>query len=274
MRDFYMTLPSNSSMDYYPNNKISSFTVQLPRYMSLEGDWEVALIEIQYPYAFINVSEGNNELEVVTKELTHEWIDAVRNKKPVPKKLNHITTARKIKSGFYAGIKNIIDAINATIGGICTTKDYFRYDGRSHCVYTGDNKNLAAGDKVIVSCKVKGQLALQMGLENEHILPGAYAAGVVNMTIGIPDKMLFYCDILEPQLFGDKWCKVLRSINTTPEGELYFGKGSTVCFNPPQYMAVQLKNFESVSIDIRDGQGQLVPFQSGTSSVKLHFKEK
>lgn len=46
MKDFYMTLLSNSSMDYHPQNTTGSFTVQIHRYMRFEGDWEAGLAEI------------------------------------------------------------------------------------------------------------------------------------------------------------------------------------------------------------------------------------
>ena len=47
---FYVTLFRNASMKAYPDNKISSFTVQLPNEMDLAGDsWEVAHCEFTCP---------------------------------------------------------------------------------------------------------------------------------------------------------------------------------------------------------------------------------
>lgn len=80
MKNFYMTLLSNSSMAYYPENKTSSFTVQLPRYMCLDGDWEVALVEIHYPYTFSNVEEGHNEIQLETLTVTDAYIDWFESK--------------------------------------------------------------------------------------------------------------------------------------------------------------------------------------------------
>ena len=48
---FYITLPSNSSMDIYPDNKISSFKVNLPETLQVDSEhWEVALKQIQIPH--------------------------------------------------------------------------------------------------------------------------------------------------------------------------------------------------------------------------------
>src|SRR5688572_30392001 len=60
MAHFYLTLPSNSSMNYYPNNTLTRYTTRLENAISLIGDWEVGLFEIQYPHSWYNLvrSEG------------------------------------------------------------------------------------------------------------------------------------------------------------------------------------------------------------------------
>ena len=55
MSDFYLTLPSNNSMEYYPENILAQFTSRLPNAINLSGDWEVGLVEIQYPQNWFNV---------------------------------------------------------------------------------------------------------------------------------------------------------------------------------------------------------------------------
>lgn len=132
------------------------------------------------------------------------------------------------------------------------------------------------GGNEFIACTLKGELAKQMGFKDGDIVKGdgIYGSNMTNMNAGLPDKMLFYCDILEPQLFGDTFAKVLRTINTTPDKELYFGKNCTAVFNPPHYIPLQQKNFESVSVDIRDAQANLIPFEAGTSIVKLHFRRR
>jgi len=49
VRRFYFTLPSNSSMNYYPSNTVARYTTKLPQVTELDGDWEVALTEISIP---------------------------------------------------------------------------------------------------------------------------------------------------------------------------------------------------------------------------------
>ena len=47
--DFYLTLPSNSSLTDYPNNSSNNFTVRLPAPIRLNGEWKVALASISVP---------------------------------------------------------------------------------------------------------------------------------------------------------------------------------------------------------------------------------
>ena len=55
---FYVTLPSNSSMDLYPQNTISAFTVSLKEPIRLETNYEVALVEMTYKHSWsLNVGK-------------------------------------------------------------------------------------------------------------------------------------------------------------------------------------------------------------------------
>lgn len=51
---FYVTLPSNSSMAFFPENRTSRYMTQLPRTIELTGEWEVGLAEIHFPLTFEN----------------------------------------------------------------------------------------------------------------------------------------------------------------------------------------------------------------------------
>ena len=46
---FYLTLPSNASLDVFPDNKTTRYHVKLPQSIDLEGNWEVGLYSISYP---------------------------------------------------------------------------------------------------------------------------------------------------------------------------------------------------------------------------------
>ena len=45
---FYITLPSESSKDLFPENNPSEYTVRLPQWVQLNGLWEIGLHSIAY----------------------------------------------------------------------------------------------------------------------------------------------------------------------------------------------------------------------------------
>lgn len=70
-QSFYLTLLSNGSMQYFPNNMTSNFCVKLPKTIKLEGQWAVGLVEFQYPCTMLTVQEHNN-IVYIQKRLTIE----------------------------------------------------------------------------------------------------------------------------------------------------------------------------------------------------------
>lgn len=281
-----MTLFSNSSMDYYPENKTSTFTVQLPRYMYLEGNWEVAMTEIQYPYTFMNVEDGENKIRLEAHEITPElykWLASTATDKGPAPLGSPLLIDTSILPGYYYDIKDVISTINTAIDKETQQTAFFEFKSRANKVGAG-NDEVQVGRKWIESCKLSPSLGLLLGYPpnstiycdvppNTAIYRDVFAPHAVNNYAVIPEKMLIYCDILEPQIIGDTWGKVLGVISTNSDIQRpHFGQSCSTMFNPPQYIPVQSQNFEAIQMDIRDVGGRLMPFQYGTLSVKLHFR--
>ena len=51
--DFYVVLPSNGSGTSFPTNTPSCYTNHIKESLVLDGAWEVALVEIEYPISWI-----------------------------------------------------------------------------------------------------------------------------------------------------------------------------------------------------------------------------
>ena len=45
---FYLILPSESSKDLFPENNASEYSVRLPHWIHLKGNWEIGLHSITY----------------------------------------------------------------------------------------------------------------------------------------------------------------------------------------------------------------------------------
>ena len=59
--DFYLVLPSNSSMMYFSDNATTCFATQLCREIRLRGDWLVGLAEIHVPCTIMHIQESECE---------------------------------------------------------------------------------------------------------------------------------------------------------------------------------------------------------------------
>jgi hypothetical protein len=56
--DFLVTLPSNSNMRTHPSNEPANYTVKLASPINLTGDWEVALVSLQYTPSWLNICKS------------------------------------------------------------------------------------------------------------------------------------------------------------------------------------------------------------------------
>lgn len=65
--DFYITLPSNASMNYFPNNTQSSYRTKLVSPLTLSGEWEIGLVEIFFPRNWFNIGNHNNDYVIYTE---------------------------------------------------------------------------------------------------------------------------------------------------------------------------------------------------------------
>ena len=55
LNNFQYTAPSNSSTAYFPNNKPNKFQVKVPHPITLAGEWEVSLVDIQYHSSWLTL---------------------------------------------------------------------------------------------------------------------------------------------------------------------------------------------------------------------------
>ena len=62
---FRMSLPSNSSRNYFPNNTAGNFKVKIPYLPNSNAVYECALTEIIFPNRYKNVRESSNEIRVI-----------------------------------------------------------------------------------------------------------------------------------------------------------------------------------------------------------------
>ena len=242
---FYLHLPSNSSLDKFPNNTLTEYRVGLPQSVSLTGDWEVGLVEIHYPHSWNNV-QGNfqDRFYVRKQELSEVWEVLI------------------IPSGYYASIEAILSKMQELVDNEKRFNDdvRFSYDtlSRKVTVHLQNNAELFFGDVGYV-----------LGFSpKEGISQTSIAEREADLDHGFHD-LYVYCDIIQPQYVGDALVPLLRFVPV--EGK--DGQRVSKSFLRPQYVPVSRKQFESIEVNIKRDTGETVPFEFGRVLLTLHFPQ-
>lgn len=251
---FYLTLLSNSSMLYYPNNTTANFSTKLPKTIKLEGQWSVGLVEFQYPCSMLNVQEYENTIYVTKKVQL-----------PMDTSEYHVEYKTKIPSTNYDDVENILIALNNN--SLLKDKVNFRYDKITKKIF------VTVEDSEIVSLKLSPTLSIQLGFAPyTNFVSNSIGKRPVNLYLGLPSQLFVYNDIIEPQVVGDVMTSLLRVISLDPSKYIY-GANKISVFSPAHYVPVMRREFDTIEIDIRSNLGEKIPFQFGTTCVKLHFKQ-
>ena len=93
---FYLKLPSNASLDAFPDNKTTSYHVKLLQSIDLEGNWEVGLYSISYPNTWYTLQDSFD---------THMYY--------ADRSGLFLTTI--LDNGYYSSMEGLIKATNTAI---------------------------------------------------------------------------------------------------------------------------------------------------------------
>jgi len=282
MTHFYLTLPSNSSSNYYPDNTLTRFITKLPSSVSLSGDWEVALSEIHFPRTWYTVKKGG---ETITVECVVPESDIVY---PSPgrtrlalfppggeaKVIDIQMIDVKLQGGYYETMQDVVKEMNTVMVREFTDKlpkettaPKIRFSELNKRTYY----TLPKGVVMLFPTDLRNMLGLaddQMeigGFEGEMKILKSQHVSDIN---GGLHSMYIYCDLLEHVAVGDTSAPLLRVVDARGKN----GDMQHRIYEPPRYMPVQKKNFDCLEIDIRDDLGRPIPFESGKLTVTLHFR--
>ncbi len=240
---FYLTLPSNSSMEYFPGNTLTNFKTKLAQPIELTGEWEVALSEFQYPRSWYNLRDFDN----------HIYYDSGGQ---------GFYSTSVIPHGYYPTIKEFVAAVNKTLTTDMNGDIWLTYNKITRKMVHVKNKAKLA---------LAGWFASMIGFEKKEVVitKKTEAPLPVDLEAGF-HAMYLYTDIVEPQLVGDSKVSLLKVIKCAGE----FGENVAVSFPNLQYVPVNVKSFETVEIDIKDDTQEKVPFEFGKVIVTLHFRQR
>lgn len=267
-KDFYMTLPSNSSRDYFPDNTTSKFRTKLPQNINLEGEWEVGLRAINFPHDWYTITTSQSI------RLTR-----LSPSRRVPKLYEKYI---RIEPTYFATPSSITEYISKQIE--LEFEKPVTVNGKSHQISRDQWLRIEYDEatnraKFVIPGFSKIAFSTQLGdvlgvdVENETENSTAIALPFipprpVDVLRGY-HSMYVYCDIIEHGMVGDRCVPLLTICDARGERGMMIHRQ----YDNPEYKPVQKKTFDALEININNYIGEPMPFQSGPLVVTLHFRK-
>ena len=247
--NFYITLPSNASMDFYSHNTPANYTIRMPRTFYLEGKYEVALVEIQYPYTWPSM-KPELDYYVCHREIGQEDF-----------------RCSNIPRGYYRNTKQLCEEITSRIAEREERQNLvvLKYHEITRRVYVKSNDYEVCFSPA---------LAEMLGFRNRYEDNAWYrnfslAERKADLKHGFY-TLYVYCSLCEAQVVGDYYVPLLRTVPITGHDGDFILK----IYNEPHYVPVNTSKFDTIEINIKDDTGLNVAFESGKVLCKLHFRQK
>ena len=244
---FYVTLPSNASLQMYPNNKIWRYRTKLAKPIVLSEPYEVGVIEIQYPRVWSTFPASDADVLIYDTETNQ-------------------TETISTHVGFYDSIPSILKELNSKcLSNPITSRLSLQYNNITNRVY------FSGGEGYDVT--FRGKLAEILGFNPDEtvVIPRfekIYTAPHPADIFGGVYNIYVYSDIVDYQLVGDTHVPLLRCINITPE----VGRMPTLTYDKPHYTSLCKSVIDDIEISLKNDQNHYIPFTYGKVIVKLHFR--
>ena len=292
MSHFYLTLPSHGCQEIFPDNTVATYKTKLLDEIDLVGDWEVALCDIIYPRSFFNVSKTQymSVFRNDIMELEHETVETyvkTNARATEPGVLKWVN----VEAGYYASMHDLIGEIQRLMlsddqpaGRSLYAMADLSLKQRRKLLENGwpildfreTNERLYVTVPARTTVNMSSDLRLIMGMEKAQLPLRNVTEGEIQflsnrMTdiMGGVYSMYVHCDIVEKTPVGNQLVSLLRIVDIQ-------GKHGDVIhrnFEKPRYVPVLKRHFDSLEIHIRNGFGEVIPFERGTSIVTLHFRQ-
>jgi len=255
---FYITLPSNTEA----NNTASNFTVKLAQRLRLDGDWEVALVEIIYPNSWFTMDNQENFIKIQT--------------------FTGIYTM-SLNVGYYETIYEFIKMLNKILKKkkqkIVELDVEFEYDESEHKVKLCLNSNNIRG--IYVSQKVADLLGFyepilyHIEAQNDEfsVISDANICRNGDFTPDFSsDFSMFYvyCSIVGNQIVGNTMAPLLRIVDVQGKHRDVINK----TYVSPHYVSILTKDISAIEINIKNDMNEFLVFHFGKVVIKLHFRKR
>lgn len=282
MSEFYVTLPSNTHV----GNKTGDFRVHLPDIIKLEGEWDVALAQIQYPKSWNNISDDSDERVGFQQNKIIVTMAADRMRLPVEIPTGHYETIDDLLATIVYSIQLKAQEARDRLKPVLETdgerekfakvlEDLNNVHARISWTFNPIIKRvqLKFDRQLVHNIRMSRHLQYVMGFQfgdtknffGEKII----SKYPVDVRAGL-DALYVYCDLVENQIVGNVRAPLLKIL---PVQGIH-GEIINQDFVARHYVPVLSKELQTIRISIKSDSDKMIPFEFGKVIVKLHFKRR
>lgn len=314
MSQFYLTLPSNSSEEYFGRQKLAHFTTKLPHTLQLDADeWEVGLSEIIYPYSWKNLRKDCVvHIGVSNLQMDNDSGEYLVHEKQFKVQMSHYMSPNDLVEKLNKRIAVLIRRIKNELTKTEEEDGYtyfdnikgkyllvnFRYDENVGKVYlSGTNHTY-----VILPTPLSQMLGFgdsKAVLGSEALCPQirkniCHQNEVTCHTFKYEDEQEddFRIKLLKGEYIADvnRTCTALYVYSPIVQSQMVgdtqapllrvvsvkgnFGNIINERYDLIYYLPLARSNIDQIEVYIRDDVGEYIPFVSGRVVVILHFRRK
>ena len=248
---FYITLPSESSGDVFPENNPSEYTVRLPHWIQLKGEWEIGLHSIAYtPWNIIQ---------------------------PLDEPISFMNGGKEGKGGkmrkHYSSVKEYINSINESLKESHVDKSPVDKSNEIEFSYELNGK-VTAHLEPGYTVRLRREQAIVLGFmtfedsSETYDIENVEETGQYKANLYRETNILVYCNIVQPQIVGDRLIPLVAIVpyqKTTGTTGFYAVENI-------HYIPVQTKTFQNIQVHLRSSTEEPIPFEHGRAAITLHLK--
>jgi len=232
--DYYLTLPSNSNLELFPENYLNSFTVQLHHILNVDETYEAGLVELHLPNNFETTVETNPddsfELDFPGRNLTIPLISKIYDS----------------QIHLYEEINHIIDSVK-------------HVDDYKELTTTYRLPNISYEDN-------------QIAIKNNHEV-GLKFSSTLDQKLHYRDLdyIYVYSSLIKACFVGSTIAPLLRIVNIGLGGT---GSTLSYKFDNTLYYKVSVREPSSIQVELRSATGELIAFRDkGSVIAVVHIRK-
>lgn len=247
---FYVVLPSNSSMNFFPNNTLSNYTTKLQNPITVDGPYEVALTEIIFPFNWTSEVKGTvkfGKIGVVDYLKIDIATKRVNTNDELARSIQKEIALFKSKYPEHRGNSSFTYNIAALRFNIYLEKEFYIEFDKDSREYFGTD------------------LVRYEGVNSTGIKQKYNVINNLNM-------IYIYSDICSYQHVGDTFAPLLNVVAVP--NNIKYGDYIDIIYNTPHYIPIVSNVLDTIEIDLRTDTGEKIHFETGKVFIKLHFRPK